>query len=276
MSNIYEKEDIKIVYNKNIERVFTDPNLSIHIFGTGSEGNSIFFKDLNILIDLGLPYKRYQDYDENFMSYVDYIFLTHNHGDHYIESTMKKVLNNFPHVNFLINSHMLRLINEKNILNKFLPRFRIIDIENIHPFELKTRNDELIVDPKTVKHGDIVNSAWVFKSEKNKRKYLYTTDLDNLRGKSTFTDCFGEFTHVTGLPEDEKFDIIFLEANYNEEVLNAWLSVHTSPEDKIRANGNLRHISEKEAFTFVRKHLTDDGIFIPIHASRKFGTLLQI
>ena len=54
----------------------TDTRLNdLHIFGSSSKGNSIYFKDGRFLIDLGFPYKKYIEYDRNFFLKVDFIFL---------------------------------------------------------------------------------------------------------------------------------------------------------------------------------------------------------
>ena len=56
-------EEVKFVYDAKMKRLF-GKRLPIHIFGTGSSGNSFFFKPLNLLIDIGFPMKRYKEWDE--------------------------------------------------------------------------------------------------------------------------------------------------------------------------------------------------------------------
>ena len=73
----------------------------------------------------------------------------------------------------------------------------------------------------------------------------------------------------------DEVDKIFLEANYDDLLLQDWSNKHVDYASQARVRGSLRHISEKEAFEFVKKYLKDTGVFIPLHASKTFGTLLQ-
>ena len=63
-----------------------------------------------------------------------------------------------------------------------------------------------------------------------------------------------------------------MEANYDPKILFNYIQTH--PND-FRAKQNLRHTSEKDAWEYVEQFLKPDGIFIPLHASSSFGTLLQ-
>ena len=54
VNNKYEK--IPTTFNNNIIKQ-EDVYMPMHIFGTGSSGNSVWLKDLNLLVDLGLRKK---------------------------------------------------------------------------------------------------------------------------------------------------------------------------------------------------------------------------
>lgn len=319
--HITEPEHIKTAYNRNHAPIF-DCYLPIHLFGTGSEGNSVFFKDWNLLIDIGLPMKKYDSWDKNFFSNIDFIILTHIHGDHFNPSTVYHVLKNYPNINFIITDRMLKDVldprfkavyepltdaygnviksfnkngtpgkpyyktdenGEKIIvkspwLSKFsmyTHRFYVIDSDNIQSLEIPCRNRTLFMLPCTTKHGDIENLAIVIYDTVTDEYILYASDLDNLGGKNSFKDHFGDFLHITGLPTEYTFSKMFLEANYDDAILDEWGARHVDTAGKARVRGSKRHISEKEAFAFVQKHLADNGIFIPLHASKTFGTLLQ-
>lgn len=331
----YKNEPIKTIYNKWRNRLF-DLDLPIHVFGTGSEGNSVYLKPQHTLIDLGLPYTRYKEYDPNFFLDVDYLILTHHHGDHLNPSTLHKILKSFPNVKVLISDFMYDYITSKNY-KPVLKKKTDIDgntLYNIGPkglpnksrpiYELDENGDPIVLDlpwarkfkefesrfipakpmnltthtnetflfhPLTTKHGDIINIGVQIYHEKYNLKLLYASDLDNLDGEKSFIDFAGRHQHVTGLSQQNWYNCILLEANYDEnllesitttaieEVRNKGLDListeHAINSIKVRAQGNLRHISEQETFRYISNHLLDDGIFIPLHASRTFGTLLQ-
>lgn len=314
----YGNEVFKSVYDKNLIRQ-QDKGLPIHIFGSSSEGNSTYVKPYHILIDLGLPMATYKKHSPQFFLDVDYIILTHHHGDHLNEATLRYVLENYPHMQIIISDFMWRYIRSNHYQAKYIKRKKNEAIPIGHDPEYQTdQNGNRLTEPHplhdaidkhlskfiiitdtktesrvltshdgnsvyftpyTVKHGDVVNLAIGLYNDN--LKFLYASDLDDLGGGTTFIDCFGDEQRVTGLPTNETFNLLFLEANYDEDILNEYLAKLDDIEDekernakRVRAEGNLRHISENEARRYLT-HLTSDGLFIPLHASRSFGTLYQ-
>lgn len=309
-----QNEELKSVYNKWRQRQF-GKRMPIHVFGSGSEGNSVYLKLYHTLIDLGMPYKHYMDYSPTFFLDVDYIILTHHHGDHLNPSTLTRILNNHPHIKIIITNHMWDIL----ISDEYRPEYIKRDVNEITPFghnpEYKTdaRGQRLVkpsklaetfikhhtkfitaepktlrthtgktvlFEPLTVKHGDIVNLAIQLFDPELDFNFLYASDLDNLDGTTEFTDSNGNVQRVTGLNQNRLYTCMFLEANYDEAILAQWYA-NLSEDDpdfrakKARADGNKRHISEQEAGQYIEKYLADDGIFVPLHASRTFGTFRQ-
>lgn len=328
-------EEIKIVYDKWRNRKFGQ-RLPVHIFGTGSDGNSVYLKPQHTLIDLGLPFKRYVDYDPYFFLNVDYIMLTHHHGDHLNPSTLFRILKDFPHIKIIIPEAMWVYVtgdqyktNYKRQVDTFgnqlyfsnamgqpiknKPLYcldengqKIIEslpwqdkfLQNEHrflfskPMMLQTHNNtSFLYHPRTTKHGDISNIAIQIYDETYDLRLLYASDLDNLGGPSGFMNYRNEHQAVDGLDWNLRYNIAFVEANYDEAILEAWVNEKLSAIDsaplldhikekerrniRARSDGNLRHISEQETFQFIQQTLDDNGLFIPLHASSTFGTLIQ-
>ena len=333
----FKNETISVIYDKWLNRHSLN-QLPITIFGSGSEGNSVFLKPQKTLIDLGLPYKKYVEKDANFFLNVDRIILTHHHGDHLNPSALLRIMKENPHIRIVLSEFMyneifsdrykavyLRELDEngntqyqcnaqgKPIKNR--PIYKkdaqgnpIIDpskktwsqkYENFSGrFDIATPRYMQVsgggtfwFEPHTTKHGDIVNIAIEIDDPRYNLHLLSASDLDTLEGATSFVDAHGTLQHVSGLPQETEFNLLLLEANYNEERLNEWVETETksiqalsiSEREKerainnvlARAHGNLRHISEEESFQYVQKHLQSYGHFIPLHASKNFGTLLQ-
>lgn len=310
----HQNEEFKSVYDKWRIRQF-GKRLPVHIFGSGSEGNSVYLKPYKTLIDIGLPYKNYTDYSPTFFLDVDYIIVTHHHGDHLNPGTLARVLDNHPHIKVITTAFFWRFIMSDRYKPEYIKRDKgeIVpfghdpvyktdatgkripqpskwrDVFAPHHSKFIEAHDATLVthdrksflfEPLTVKHGDIVNLAVQIKDESLDFDFLYASDLDNLGGARTFTDCFDELQHVTGLNQDRQYTCMFIEANYDEDTLNAYYNA-LNPDDpdyrskKARAEGNLRHISEQESAKYIERHLVEGGLFIPLHASRSFGTLHQ-
>lgn len=283
--------EARLVYDKYGIRVKDDRKQAVHIFGSSSDGNSVYFPEIRTLIDLGLPIKRYNLIDPAFFYNVDYILLTHEHSDHINISTITKILNNYPNVKFIIHPNMWEtLISpklEKRVSQKQLES--ILNANNnsktVLPYEtegshfiagnvgqLLATREHLPFTYKSylVQHGPITNIAIELNySNLNKNQsILYSSDLDSVKPKE-FVD--GHSTE--GLPTNKQYDIICLEANYDDNILTQYLAEH--PGDA-RASSNLRHISEQESKWYVDQHLKTEGIYIPLHASSTFGTYLQL
>ena len=278
-------EESKLIYDRYGARITDGRKTAIHIFGSSSKGNSVYFTKVRTLIDLGLPMKRYQAIDENFFFNVDFVILTHEHSDHINISTLTRILTNFPNVKVLIHPNMWKALigsqlskrvsenqREKIIAgnngNEELPKLvdsesHFISAEHVH---LLSTRDHLpfTFTPHVVSHGPIKNLAIELYYEKTRA--LYSSDLDTVEPLEV------ESSLVQGLPTNRKFDIICLEANYDEERLNEYLLAH--PTDS-HAAGNLRHISEQSAYKYISTHLKENGVYIPLHASRSFGTFFQ-
>lgn len=290
------------VYDKNRQRVgINQPDRSFFFFGSGSTGNSVYLKDSHLLIDLGFPFSRYVDMVPNFWYDVRYILLTHEHSDHLNEATLMHLLDVYPHLKFFISKRMFERITgimfytrfnknkqkarlqQESIRNKYYRRFIIIDADannksiHIYPHDLVLQPTTII--PHFVSHADIVNVAYEIITPKH--HVLYASDLDHVFAPKPKDSSQIEATLSLPLEYDSvgnvkpfthPFDIIFLEANYDADYLHKFLQLH--PEDP-HAQGNLRHISEQEAFNYIKYALSDNGIFIPLHASQAFGTLVQ-
>lgn len=309
-----QNEELKSIYNKWRQRQF-GKRIPVHVFGSGSEGNSVYLKPYHTLIDLGLPYKTYQTYNPTFFLDVDYIILTHHHGDHLNPSTLLRVLDKYPHIRIIISEFMWHVITSNEYKPEFVKRAKGESVpfghdpiyqtdergqrikkpskyapviqshqskfQKAEPKTLVTHKGKaFLFEPLTVKHGDIVNIAVQIHDPSLDFDFLYASDLDNLGGERAFTDCFGHTQHVSGLHQDRQYTCMFLEANYDEAILQAWYdNLNENDPDyrgkKARADGNLRHISEQEASVYIEQHLAENGLFVPLHASKTFGTLHQ-
>lgn len=289
----FPNQDNLYIYNKQHQRQQLN-HKSFYFFGSGSSGNSVYLKDSHLLIDLGFPYKKYQTLSKTFFYDVRYVLLTHEHSDHLNTSTLMKLLNLYPHLKFFISKRMFeritgimffkrfnkvkkRGIEQQSLLkNKYYQRFTIIDHDtgSIPLYQHDTNIHDVLLTPHIVTHGDITNIAYEIKT--STLHALYSSDLDHVFTPKSNDNSLNlpleydsaghvkEFTHP--------FDLIFLEANYDEDILKRFLEEH--PEDA-HAKGNLRHISEQETWKYLQYALADTGLFIPLHASSSFGTLIQ-
>lgn len=236
------------VYNYNILPI-SNPNIPIQIINSGSSGNAIIIKPIQCLIELGLPFYKIEPY----LNQIQTICLTHQHGDHLNESTLLQIIDLHPRIKIVIPRHLFNHIKNQTLKLK-LSKTAII----ISNGEAIIINDQFKLTGYETPHGDITNMAYTFYIPNIKTHLLYATDLEN-----------------TNTLPDASFNVILLEANYQEERLENQLKLATHQFDKqwiAKINGNKRHLSEEKAISYVKKHLTQNGWFIPLHLSKTLGS----
>lgn len=318
--------EVKSLYDKHMIRQY-GVQLPLRIFDTGSKGNSVYFTEQRLLIDLGLPKS---DYPSDFFYDVHSIVITHHHGDHVNPSTLCYVLENHPHITIYMSQSCFeeltdetyrakykyqtdrdgnRMYEQKRqglrfVDNKQKPLYALDDdgekiierspykerIEK-HSKQINTERHQLnITLPdhnnytltfRQVKHGDILNRAIELHDKRLDLRALYVSDVDNLKEGGYFTDYKGRTYNLDGVSQEkDRYNLVLVEANYNEDKMQEYLS-GLQPDDpnyhnkQYRAHQNLRHLSEREAQNYISITLKEDGYFIPLHASEKFGTLFQ-
>lgn len=288
------------LYNRNHQRQPVPDHPSFYFFGSGSSGNAVYLKHAQLLIDLGFPFKKYVADDPTFFYQVHYLLLTHEHTDHLNTSALLHILRTYPHIHVIITKRMWAQITDplwtkrwdsksplnaramqKQLKETYRHRFIFID-ESTQSLTLYGNNPyfaTLKLYPHLVTHGNIINVA--YELETPTLHVLYASDLDHvmppagadhddLQGGLNLPLELDSTGHLT--PFKHPFDLIFLEANYDQDILRHALEIN--PDDP-HARGNQRHISEQESWRYIDFALASDGLFVPLHASPSFGTLVQ-
>lgn len=306
-------QDKLYLYNRYEQRITSNllptnfKPLPFYFFGSSSSGNSVYLKRLHVLIDLGFAYNHYRAIDPDFFLDVEHIILTHEHSDHFNPTTLFKILKQYPNVKFWITHRMFDTITNPELFDKknhsngltnrqqtelktiYQNRFQLIEQEN-QTIINQNRNDiEYWFIPHFTQHGlgpkGLINLGIEIISKQLNLHLLYASDLDHLfdyhgidqvgglpTGPRTLVSTDQMNDHYQYGPIANPFNLIFLEANYDETIVNKVLQ--ENPYDP-HARGNKRHISEQEAWKYVKLNLSNDGIFVPLHASHTYGTLVQ-
>lgn len=264
------------MHENEIERKVS--SITYQILTTGSKGNAILID--NILIDAGLTTKKLKtlvSFDD-----IEHVFVSHKHSDHFDKPLIRAFITNGTQV--YLPEGVREKLDEEGKLD-----WR--EYDNVHaiPDNCEFECGDYHVTAVPQKHWDIVNYAYVL--TKGDERYLYSTDLDTLEPSD-----LGEGLYGLG-----KFNIIFLEGNYDEEwlreyivsgvsllddgfdfetltsdELNKWVRKNYPliPRDMagglFRAVQNMRHLSKQQARAYVRDHLKPGGKYYEIHRSSMF------
>ena len=256
-----------LIFSKYFTPIQTQ--MPIRILSSNSKHNAVIIQPIKTMIDLGLPYNRI----EPFLKEVDRIFLTHEHGDHLNLATLNRLLKTQPRIEIWLSQKLYDWILVKDVKQKMTGKTSYnfdalllnsnVKVWDKFPLPHTIQEANCHVQPYTVNHGDTTNLAYRIELPLWQTHLLYATDLDN----------------VKDLPKTDKpYNIILLEANYDEKLLEETIIKATNSNDKQlleRAKKNKAHLSEQEAGQFVRENLTEGGVFIPLHNSTMFGTYQQ-
>lgn len=273
------------VYHPNYQRATVPNDFPIHLFGSSSRGNATYIEPLQTVIDFGMSFKTYTDYNELFFTNVQYILLTHQHSDHLNLSAMYRVLKLYPHIKFVISPYVRQFLQENELpfdLKVYAGRFIELPIKETandlpvyHCIKLKLPDGLTFkVLPVATHHGDLVNTAY----------YIYWTNVSAINARSTSTAMTTEeqrlmyasdldnTNDLLSLSEDHRLDYCMLEANHDPQKINEAL---INNDHRFEAEGGMRHLDEPQAWHYVEYNTKPDGYFIPLHASVRFGTLIQ-
>lgn len=226
-------------------------SFNIEIVGTGSSGNCIIIDD-SIMIDVGLPNKVLQDRVLD----VEYILITHRHGDHLNIPVLNKLHKTKPWAlqkMLHVNEDTLNFILERS---KLLGRELVLPEANIitdkKEFEIKTKNDTYTLETFELFH-DVENYGFVITKESTGENLIFATDTNSMKEAPR-----------------RKYDYIIVEGNYDEDKLfEAMLA--DDFQTRHRAFRNTRHFSVQQFEKFVLEHRKPESVIYQLHASGTFG-----
>lgn len=277
-------QDKLYIYHPNGQATKTPDNFPVFIFGSSSRGNATYLPELNTIIDFGMPYKTYLEHDEDFFYNVQYVLLTHQHTDHLNLATVHKVLQLYPHVKFIASPYVLDYIRQQDLnwdVLEYVDRFIELPVKAVdentklmlyHAFRITLPDGlTMTIQPVATHHEDIVNTAYYiywktvedlegFGMEEHEHRLMYASDLDN-------TD------QLLSLQGSHRLDYCFLEANHDPAMVN--MELVNDGDHRFEAKGCLRHLGEPEAWDYVTKNVKSNGYFVPLHASKRFSSLMQ-
>lgn len=208
--------------------------LDYEVIASGSSGNCVVIE--NIMIDLGVSFTSVKDY----LYDIDYLIITHIHGDHLKDSTYKKVREFFPSITTISNWQVSQKLNG--------------DVDYVVDWDEAEEIGEYTFESFEAIH-DVVNSGYCFTVEKEGEQYdiIYCTDSSDYRNAP-----------------DRKYDYLFLESNHDENIINAIKNPRKKYGYDVVCNAR-RHSSTQIAKGFYYSHRRDkNSELIELHKSSRF------
>lgn len=201
------------------------------IIGTGSSGNAVLYHR-NILIDIGLPYKRIEPYKNE----IQLVLLTHEHlSDHLNISALKKLCFEKPLIRVACGQWMV----------KYLDGIRNIDVLESG---LVYDYGSFKISPFNLYHDCQIYGYRIFKGE---HKTFHATDTFTLEGLSA-----------------KNYDLFCIEFNYCEETHQKRIEEKQKRGQFAYEIGAVNsHLSEEQAREFIFKNSNENSKVIRLHES---------
>lgn len=208
--------------------------MTYNIISTGSKGNAVIIND-EILIDCGVPFKDIKPYIKG----LKLVLLTHEHGDHFCPSTIKKIAEKRP---------TLRFGCGKWLINKLIACG--VQKWRIDVYSPNTRNNyidfvSLVMIPL---NHNVQNCGYKIYTEDGE-KIIYATDTNDLNGIIA-----------------PNFDFYMIEANYEDNEIQQRIAEKVSKGEYAYEKDVLKnHLSKAKADDFIIKNAGINSRFIYLH-----------
>jgi phosphoribosyl 1,2-cyclic phosphodiesterase len=210
-------------------------NLNYKIISSGSKGNALYINHdrFKALIDIGVPYKKINNLK------IDYVFLTHEHSDHFNKATVKKFAFEHPKIKWFCSDYMITLLSECKV-----------KLSNIYLFP-KLTIDDTYIQRFELKH-DVKNYGWLINID-NKLKLMYATDtkdLDSIIARN--------------------LDYYFIEANYDEdEIIQRIKEKSEKGEFCYERRVINTHMSKQQADKWIAENAGENSRFVYMHRHKE-------
>jgi hypothetical protein len=217
--------------------------MKYEILETGSSGNCTIINE-RIAIDIGVSFKKIAPYEKD----LKLVLLTHEHRDHFMPSTIKRLAKDRPTLRFGCCEWLAQRLLECGV------RPQNIDLYEINGFgyHYGEAMDFTIVQPERLTHNVpncgyhvAVNGEWLF----------YATDTGSLDGI-----------------EAKNYALYLVEANHLEAEIEA------RAEEKLNAGefayetaAAENHLSYEKAIEWLKPNMGADSIWVPMHQHKERG-----
>lgn len=204
-----------------------------NIISSGSKGNAVLYFN-SVLVDCGVPFASLKPILYN----IQLILLTHEHGDHFNESTIKALVKERP----TLRIGCCEWMTDKLDFVKNLDVFKIGAVYNY---------GNLMISPVKLYH-DVPNCG--YRIFKNGKRIFHATDTSHLDG-------------ITA----KDYDLYAIEHNYDAETVFEAIAMLEAAGNYAYQKGAVNsHLSEKQARDFIFENKGENSQVLRLHESTKF------
>lgn len=211
------------------------------VIGSGSSGNAVVIND-TIMIDCGLPWKKIEPYSKK----LKLVLLTHEHGDHFKPSTVKKLHNIHPSLRFGCCKWMVPLLLNAKVCPSVIDAY---NCENGNGYYYNL-DGGMELQPIFLPHN-VPNCGYKIEF-KNEEKLFYATDVSTLEGIIA-----------------TEFDYYLIEANHSEQEIQERIQKKLDAgEFAYEFQAAKNHLSQEQALDWLSKNAGPNSKYVFLHQHR--------
>ena len=205
--------------------------MNYKILNSGSDGNGLIIEE-TILIDCGISFKKINDDYKK----LKIVLLTHQHGDHFNKSTIKKLVTERPTLRFGCCEWLVKMLVDCGVEKKKIDVFKIGKIYHYKDFK---------VIPIKLYH-DVPQCGYKLKINEN--KLIYATDTSKIN-------------HIKA----KNYDYYFIEGNYEDEE-----ELHSRAEnDYYEKRVKNTHLSKVQATEWLMENMGKNSKYMFMHEHKE-------
>lgn len=212
--------------------------MKANVIQSGSDGNCTILENV-LALDMGISFQKVMLY----VGGLKAVFLSHEHGDHFKESTIRKVARCRPSLRFCCGKFLVKNLLDIGISPRRIDILEIGMLKDYGSFQ---------IEPVELFH-DVPNYGC--KVYMNGEKACYFVDTGTLEG-------------ITA----KNFDLYLVEANHLEDEIEERASEKLAAGQfayEVRAAKN--HLSCEQACTWIAENAGGKGYWIPMHEHKERG-----
>jgi len=198
------------------------------VIATGSTGNAVLYFG-SILVDCGVPYSKLKPYIND----IQLVLLTHEHGDHFIRSTVERLTESRPTLRIGCGPWMKDLVK---------------GIKNVDFYQIGEVYDYGIFQITAVKlYHDVPNCG--YRIFKDGFKVLHATDTAHLQGVAA-----------------KGYDLYAVEHNYDADTIDEAIAAKQAAGEYAYQKGAVNsHLSEQQASEFIYRNRSANSQTLRLH-----------
>ena len=208
-----------------------------NILATGSKGNAIIYFN-ELLVDIGVSYKTIEPYENE----IKYVFITHEHSDHFNKKTIKTLASKKPLIKFIVGEHLYHDITA------IIEPYKVIKVDLNSRYAL---GKNIFISPIFLYHNVINYGLRIFSKD---IKIIHATDTYTLEGI-----------------EAKNYDYYMYEVNFCEERIKLLDELRSENEFSHSYSSRENHLSKQKAYAhFNAQNEWGKGVLVPLHQSDKY------